>query len=689
MPLKIRILSFIILITWNLQYIVGQNAVSDNLEQILSQKNDFDTASINNLIKLSQIKPDNALEYLLKAKNISDSLNLNDKKAECRYLLGTYFFKKTEHSQSIKYFQEALENKSSNQSQVAETYLYLGKIYHKLGDYPKAYEYIQNALKLFENQNNSYGIAKCYQNLGNFHIKQSNPKEAVILYDKALSIYRKINNKRGIADIYNNFGVIHLSEKKFDKALSDLQESSRQHSILKDGEGLATSYINIGTVFGYKHQYDSAFIYYTKALDINDSIRNQLIYCNIYINFGHINLLQKKYAKTSAFLKKALTYAEELELLDKQALIYSLLTQIYVETNDYKKAYDSQISYQNLIDSIYNSEKLKKITGLEYKYRYEKKIAIDSIAYNKELKIKELEISGKTKQRNSFLLIALVMLILIIILYINSKQKRKAHELLKKQKLEIEDKNKTLNEQTEKIQNQLKSLEIANKTKDKFFSIIAHDLKSPFNVILGFSELLHENFDSYDKSNLKKFVRNIYLSSNQVYRLLSNLLEWARTQNQAINIKPEYIRLSELIEENIKLIKKQAEIKNITINYVPDTEIIIFADKHSINTVIRNLLSNAVKYTEKGEIKILTERFDKHCKVTISDSGIGIQPDKLNILFSFDKIISTKGTAGEVGTGLGLELCRTFTEKNGGKISVESTVGKGSKFSFTVPIKSE
>jgi len=226
-----------------------------------------------------------------------------------------------------------------------------------------------------------------------------------------------------------------------------------------------------------------------------------------------------------------------------------------------------------------------------------------------------------------------------------------------------------------------------NATKDKFFSIIAHDLKNPFNDLMGFTQLLSMNIDKYDKTKIESFVRIIHQSSKLAYNLLENLLDWSRTQTGNLNFEPEEIVIKDLIKENIDLLESTATNKNIKIYPEIDCNLSVYADKNMIRTVIRNLISNAIKYTNQGGfIKISVNKEGKYCKISVSDNGIGISSENITKIFKIDESYTTVGTEREKGTGLGLILCKEFVEKNGGEINAKSESGKGSSFSFTIPL---
>lgn len=225
-----------------------------------------------------------------------------------------------------------------------------------------------------------------------------------------------------------------------------------------------------------------------------------------------------------------------------------------------------------------------------------------------------------------------------------------------------------------------------NSTKDKFFSIIGHDLKNPFSGILGLSGLLIDNIANYDIPTIQKYIRIIYSTTSNAYALLENLLEWSRSQTGSINFQPEVINLKKKIEHNVTLIETLAQKKNIQISAEAGDACIVFGDRNMVNTVFRNLLTNAVKFTRVGgSIKISVKEVDSSYEIAFSDTGVGMSPEMMSNLFKIDTRFRTIGTDNETGTGLGLLLCREFIERHGGKISVKSEVGKGTEFTVSLP----
>jgi signal transduction histidine kinase len=228
-----------------------------------------------------------------------------------------------------------------------------------------------------------------------------------------------------------------------------------------------------------------------------------------------------------------------------------------------------------------------------------------------------------------------------------------------------------------------------NASKDKFFSIIAHDLKNPFNTIIGFSEMMKESIRLNDSATFYEYTVMINTSAVQTLRLLENLLEWANSQRRKITFTPVSVNIGELVKDEFVMVDEMATGKSIDLkNYVNDS-LTIIADKNMLRTILRNLITNAVKFTHKnGRVKVNAISSDDHVEISVSDNGIGMSQETISKLFRIDANLSTRGTENEKGTGLGLFLCKDFVEKHNGKIWVESEEGKGSTFKILLPLDS-
>lgn len=238
----------------------------------------------------------------------------------------------------------------------------------------------------------------------------------------------------------------------------------------------------------------------------------------------------------------------------------------------------------------------------------------------------------------------------------------------------------------QKLKEREKQLSEANATKDKFFSIIAHDLRNPFNLLMGYSDINLKNIQAKRYHKMEEAGKIIKESAEQGYILLNNLLKWSQAQQGGLKFNPEYLNLKEHVESITSLLLNAAKQKNIRIKYLFKDDLKLYADKNMLETILRNLISNAIKYTNHaGEVSISAKEKKKHVIVKISDTGIGIDPVNIPKLFKMEENFSSYGTHGEKGSGLGLILCKEFVDRHNGKIEVESEPGKGTSFRFTLP----
>ncbi|MBN2237683.1 MAG: tetratricopeptide repeat-containing sensor histidine kinase, partial [Bacteroidales bacterium] len=361
------------------------------------------------------------------------------------------------------------------------------------------------------------------------------------------------------------------------------------------------------------------------------------------------------------------------ELGDKTTLLkaYDAYSNVYLEQKNYLKALESKDKYLETYKSLYNWEQSEQVNTIRGKYESEKQYLEQKLLEEKTAK---LELDNYYSNLHLFHLtigagICVFLLIIIsLLLYFNSIKAKKNKEAAQILRL----KNSSLQE--------------ANLTKEKFLSIIGHDLKNPFNSVLGLSNLIIDQWKQLDDEEKFTISNEINGSSQTIYELLDNLLLWSRTQTSKTETHPELFDLNENIQNIYEIFRNQANFKSITVRLDISGKKMVFADMNMIATVIRNLLSNALKFTHQGgKITISTKSKVDMVEFSISDNGKGILPDDLKKIFESKGIHNSKGTANESGSGLGLLLAKDFIQQNNGIIWVESKPNKGSQFTFTLP----
>ena len=249
---------------------------------------------------------------------------------------------------------------------------------------------------------------------------------------------------------------------------------------------------------------------------------------------------------------------------------------------------------------------------------------------------------------------------------------------------------KELSKLVQNLEKKNEELSELNTMKNKFFTIIAHDVRNPFSGILGLSQILAEDFETMEREEAKKMIGLIHNSTTKCFKLLENLLQWAKSQLNSIEVNPSNNELSPLVEKIFDIYQLQADNKKITLKSEVPSSIYYYADQNLVDLVIRNLINNAVKFTRENGIITISNRIENDkLFISVKDTGMGIPPEIANNLFKLGTNVTRKGSNKEDGTGLGLLVCSEFVKKSGGDIFVESEVEKGSIFTFTLPLRKE
>jgi signal transduction histidine kinase len=636
-------------------------------------------------------QPDSAHFFYKKAMTIATSSEQSNTLAKIHQKLGTLQRSLSNYDSSKQHFVSALKlyQKLNDSLGIAKAKNNLGTIDFFKGNYKEALQIYHQAINLFKNLNYTKGIADCRNNMGIIHWKQKNYELAKKYYKEAAKSYEKLGNKRMEGFALNNLGIIFGEQNEYIQSLEYYKKATAIFEEIGFMQAIKRSYQNMGIVHKNLGNYQKAIDYYKKSLEISERLGDKEMIASNYINMAELyNTMADSSAYTKRqrnyFMQKAVENGEKAIQKAKQIGAVPLINNtarsmlnIYKKTGNSDKALRAAETYIETQDSLFNKEKTKTIEKLEAEYQAEKKqLRIDKLEKEKTLQKEKM-----LRQRYlivGFIIGFIVIAAFSIIVFRQSRKNKKANELLRRKNEEIQKQKETLSKQTEELSS-------ANATKNKFFSIIAHDLKNPFNQLLGNSQLLLEKWEYTNKNNLKGFVEDIHTATERGYNLLVNLLEWSRAQTGRLKIEPQQLYLNDIIQQTIFLLKPNADQKQIKLKNELKEDFMAYADPNTVTTAIRNLVSNAIKYTENsGEVKIYGTSDNEHVTLYIEDNGIGISEKEHHKIFSIDKEFSKKGTNAEIGTGLGLLLCKEFIEKNGGTINFTSKEGEGTTFYFTL-----
>jgi signal transduction histidine kinase/Tfp pilus assembly protein PilF len=593
--------------------------------------------------------------------------------ADILYLLGSNKYAQSEYPQAMEFFQQAFEIRKAEKDNVgiAECLNRIGLVYNVQGEFEKALEYCLQSVRILENENDKKALGRAYNHLGIiYYIIKDIPKaEETMLM--ALDFCEKLNDDLILAVSHEHLGILNIYFKDYEKALFHIDITAKIRESSNDKLGLSGSFDNLAIINRSMGKYEEALKYFQKSIELKKQLNNRRGMAASYSGLGFTYYKLGQIEKGLSYIKESYVIRKELD--DKRGMVASLtrLGEIYAETGNYKNAYESIKLSKSYSDTLLNEQKNKSIAQLQEEFQTERK--------SKEILLLQKENTIQSYFQTFLLILAIMLTIIAFSIFIAYRSKKKTNTLLVLS-------NKLITEQKEELHllnDQLKEL---NATKDKLFSIIAHDLKSPFHGLMGLLHVILEDIKELSLEEIREFVLGMKDSVNTIYKLLENLLEWALFQRDMIIFNPVNLNIREIVNDIIETQKGNSSIKFINVINKIEDNILVYADANMLNTIIRNLLSNAIKFTKKnGKVEFHCSELDGYIQLSITDSGIGISKELIPKLFKADEKTSRPGTEGESNSGLGLVLCKDYIDKHGGKIWLESEVNIGTTFHILLP----
>jgi len=537
----------------------------------------------------------------------------------------------------------------------------MGAVLSNNGFYVNGAELLLQSRTIFRRYNDKLGeaninisLAHLYDNLGDSYQSLNFSKSAL-----RLLLLNPVKERLGI--VYNNLGRSYNDSNQLDSAEYFTKMSIEVNKEIDNIPLLQSNYRNMGIILFNKAAYDSAIYYSNKVLQIDKELgeySNTWAVAESHLTQAKVALIRNRFEKVPAHLNEAQDFAAQYGYLNILLEVMKVSFNFYNIIGDYEMLEKSWDEYLILSDSAAKIDKRSKRQIVEW---YEDRLVSDSEMREAKIKVAEKE----NQIVRLAIIIVFVFAVLFLLLFLYTK----------------------INKTNRQLDDQKKKLEKLNNTKTKLFSIIAHDFRSPLAQISGFSNLLSEHIDNLDPKELKSMASQMNDSVNNTIAMTENLLAWARNQMEGSSSQPILIDLKDIFEQLKGLLIPQAEEKNISLNFQMEDSIMVKADPEEITVIFRNLITNAIKFTPAGKaVNILLQKSGSHAKVKVIDEGIGMDEKTKTELFDLSNKTSRKGTAGELGTGLGLLLCKEFVDKTGGKIEVESTPDVGSVFKVFLPL---
>lgn len=638
-----------------------------------------------------------------------------------------------DYNTSKEYNEKALDivKKSGEQQKIAQYLEYVSTDQRALGLYASALENAKQALHIQRQYTDTYRISNLLLNISIIYLKLSSYDRSLSYALELLSIHEGSGDLNRIASASNQVGLIYSRLKRFDDAayyhertlsldlskvderyqasalrsLADIKlevleyatslsyaEKARQiYEKINDQRGLGTVDYTTAKIFTNLGKKQQAVERLQSAIRISAALDDKWNEARSWIYMGKI-LAKSDIKKSRESLHNGISIAEILHAKSLLLDAYRTMRDIERTAKNYPQALKYYDIVSDLVQEIDNKEvddrvaELKIIQETEKQEREIERLKRNVIIRELELskQASELEISNNKntiseleleKERSKLItLIGFTVIIVLILMFVYMRYRylQEAQKILNNHSLEVEKRNHSLAE--------------LNLTKDRFFSIISHDLRAPISSIVALSDTLNEHFENYTPQKVRKYVSDIYDASDRTFLLLENLLSWATIQMRDADPLPQHYKIYDICLTAINQINSAAGAKNITIACTVNIDDMIFADKNMVTTIIRNLLANAIKFTpHEGNIRIYSKTTEALISIHIKDSGVGISEEDQKNLFRIDNLVSRKGTDGEAGTGFGLALCKDLVEKNQGVLNVKSEIGKGSEFFFTLP----
>ncbi|MDL5049273.1 tetratricopeptide repeat-containing sensor histidine kinase [Oscillatoria amoena NRMC-F 0135] len=644
-----------------------------------------DSLRIKALVELSQIYSlsnyKKGSDYAVEAIRLSEKIRIPALRYESLHNYALINNLGGDFTSAIKYETDALQIaiEMGDSTSIGLAYSNIGNFYHEMGVYDEAYFYLTRSYRTLQ-QGKMSGNDSLYMNIALHNVgrvfKEMGQYEIALQHLKLSNkVSEQLNDKAGYPYFLDEVGDVKLRTKEYDSAVYYLTKAIREAKKLLQSEPgnivaevLPKSLSKMAMAYLFKEQYETSLSYYDSAMTIQQATSNQYGIADVELGRGMVFAKQGNFTEAERLKTTALTIAQSINARLLQIKCHYQLSELFERRGEFDKALFHNKKHQNLKDSLFSQ-------GMQQKFfrdqlRFETEAKDDQIA--SLMRIEQMRASEIRKQeiiRNILVVVVALTAILLVTVYRSGQRRKRINALLLQHQEEMEKRSQ--------------ELEQLNKVKDKFFSIISHDLRSPVNALAGLLDLLDRG--AIKPEELPMALKELRTRFNHTRTLLNNLLDWTLLQMDKLNLQATKISLHSLAEENIALLASLHQ-KNISLVNNISPLAYALADSNTINLVIRNLLTNALKFTnDGGEITINAEEKNNEWIVSVSDNGVGMSPDVRSMLFDKINPYSTRGTANEKGTGLGLILCKEFVEKNNGEIWVESEEGKGSTFWFSLP----
>lgn len=579
--------------------------------------------------------------------------------------LGDYYSDKGTHNKGIIYYKKALSlgKTIKNQELILKSQNNLAGQYGYKGDYAKALIGYLEGIDLAKVYGDSLMLSIMNENIANLYISQKDYVQALEFYKVVKKINQDIGNEIYSAETMSNMASLYADMGQLDYAMYNVNSSItvfEKHGIM---DWLAFAYEVKGKTYLKESNFKWAIYWYSQS---------EMLHKNLDDDRGRIDLLNgmaeayfglKQDDISERYALEAFKVSDKLQFMEGKQKCAKTLYKIHKNKNDFAASLEYHELYQRLSDTLSSNENKKSLTLLETKMEHQKQ-KHDLIEENRK----------QLAQQRDYVNASLAILLIFVVITFLVRRSEKIQKIL----------NTELKGKTTDLEKNEQELRDINRTKDKLFSIIGHDLRGPIGAFQGLLKLFKDG--DIGQSEFMEYLPKLRHDIDHISFTLNNLLTWGQTQMNGAVTKPSVVGIESMVKDSIHLLSETAQNKSIKLVSQVPTNTMVWSDSDQIDIVIRNLISNALKFTpENGMVTISAQEKGQYWQVSIRDTGIGMDDKTIEKIFAINSNHTTYGTNNEKGTGLGLSLCKEMVEKNGGSIWVESLLRKGSTFYFTVP----
>ncbi len=649
----------------------GQSTDLDSLRGILETEASSEKR-LETLLTLGRAtfrsEPEQSLAYAEEALQLSEQLQDLVGMGKAEILVGYYELYRGEIPAAMGHYRTAekffLEAGDSTEFYAARSEQSIG--YFSQGNYEQAAEMMLSVLRFAERNRDSNRVAMTLNNLGTLYWNTGDLKEARNYLRRSYQIKQLLGQEQLLSSTLNNLANISLDLGEPDSAILYAEQALELNLEQGNLQSVAVSERTLGAAYLELKAYETATQHTRQALGYLQELNSPAAISGTLLELAQIEQAKGNPRQAKQYAEESLELNSRLDDPRFEIDLLKFLADLAQQQGQYQQGMEYLQRYLVVKDTVLGQDQQAELSRLQTLYETEKKD--QQIAFFEQEK--ELREARLAQTRNGLILTGIIAVLLggLVILFVRlNRQRRQANALLQEK-----------NEQLAEL----------NATKDRLFSIIAHDLKNPLSAFRSLTGSLARKWEKLDKSDIRPFIENLNESSGQLYELLQNLLQWALAQTGSLSVRPRQLEVEEIMEKVSLPLRSVAELQGVSLEVEEgEKQILLETDEQMLRTVLRNLVANAIKFTPAGgKVSLQATQEQQQVFIRVSDTGVGISPEDQAKLMGATPDVQSVGSGPAKGTGLGLVLCRELLQRIGGNLSLESELGKGSTFTVELPL---